>query len=246
MIIKSSRNYNIWNNVLLNNNFQLQSSEIAEKYNGECLISKINRLSEFYRDINHIRPKEYRCHFLTEKHCSLKIKKCIFLNKSIIAFIFEKEKYIYFIYKNTENLYKITCYNYPCFINSIYPLNENKFIYFNYSNTLNISNIEIKNYLNAKTIRNINNIDKAVIDLYDENNGLFMIEKTDNSFNLKYYNETLTKNKNKEKIENNMYLILKENKKCTIKYIFNDINERIEKSELNDNDKEILKKNIFL
>ena len=54
--LKNIKNYNLRNNLILNNNFYLKNSIT---YDDECLISNVNRMCEFYRNTNHIKTKEF-------------------------------------------------------------------------------------------------------------------------------------------------------------------------------------------
>ena len=95
------RNYNIYNNIDINNNFNLNESKIDKS---ECLISTYNKLSAFYMNTNHIKTENYSNYYISSKNCNNNIKKCLFINDNIIAYIFkEKLKYINFIYKLKDN-----------------------------------------------------------------------------------------------------------------------------------------------
>ena len=225
------RNYNIYYNININDNFNLKESTI---YSNECLFSDYNRLSTFYMNTNHIKTKEYTDYYITEKCCDKKIKKCIIINNNIIAYIFEnKYKNISFAYKLTDdspyNLFNIYFDN---FIKDIYRLSEDKIIYLDYLNNLTIDEIYVKdNILNANKIKSFQNIDYALIDLFD--NKFFMIENKDNLyFNIIYCSDNNYENTN---------LISKQNLKFNVKYIFEDIIEIIDNSNINNEDKSNLK-----
>ena len=87
--IKNINNYNIRNNIFLNNNFDLRSSKLTY-FSNECLISIFNRLSEFYRNTNHIKTQEYIDYYLTPKFCFNEIKKSCFLNEDIVFLCWKK------------------------------------------------------------------------------------------------------------------------------------------------------------
>ena len=225
------RDYNLINNIKMNDNFDLDCSI---RYDDECINSKYNRLCRFYRNKNHIRTTQYANHFMTQKYCDTKFKKCIILNQKIVAFIHEEEKFISFIYKNGNEVYKKKKIYYNNFIKDIYPFYNNKFICLYTNNNLQIINIKNDRFLltnSEKTIYNFNNIlmDSA------EKNKFFIIENNKDNFILNYYIDD-----SKEK-ENNTYLLIKYDKNLNIKYIFEDINEIINESKLNLNEKEKLK-----
>ena len=53
--MKTIKNYNLRNNIFSNNNFNLNNSIT---YSDDCLSSNYNRLCEFYRQTNHVKPKK--------------------------------------------------------------------------------------------------------------------------------------------------------------------------------------------
>ena len=224
------RDYNLINNIKMNDNFDLDCSI---KYDDECINSKYNRLCGFYRNKNHIRTTQYVNHFMTKKYCDAKFKKCIILNQKIVAFIYEEEKYIFFIYKNYYDVYKTKKIYFNKSIKDIYPFYNNKFICLDTDNNLLIINIK-SSLLLLNTEKIINNVNKILMDSAEKNK-FFMIENNKDNFILNYYIDD-----SKEK-ENNKYLLFKYDKNLNIKYIFEDINEIINESELNLNEKEKLK-----
>ena len=227
------RNYNLINNIKINNNFDLDSSIISDN---ECINAKYNRLCTFYRNKNHIRTTEYANYFMTEKYCENGFKKCIIINEKIIAFIHEYTMNIVFIYKDERDKYKITNMYYSNFIKDIYPFYNNKFIILNHlDNNLLIINISNNNGFGTIIDKTINNVNNVLMDL-SEKNRFFMIENNNDNFILNYYIDD-----SKEK-ENKTYLLLKYDKKnYKIQYIFEDINEYINNSTLNLNEKDKLK-----
>ena len=236
--LKNIKNYNIRNNILINNNFDFRNSET---FSDECLNSNFNRMSEFYRNINHIKPKEFANYYLTSKFCYSKIKKCLILNEKIILFMFEKEseEHICFVYKTNNNEYRLTRMFYDDFIKDIYPLNDNKYIYIKKSNDISISDVELKdNSLESSTLLSFKNIKFIILDIFNKDN-FFAIENSEKGkfFILKYYIKDGNKNTNKNyenslENKNNMYLILKENKKFN-NTLFEDITKMIEDSKIN-------------
>ena len=234
--IKNIKNYNIRNNLLLNNNFDLRNSQI---YEDECLISNYNKLTEFYRNTNHIKTQEYINYYITPKFCNSEIKKILILNENIVCFMFNKKNYLCFTYKNknSENTIK-RYYNY--FIKNIYPLSDNKLIYLDEKNILYIDQITIDNSLNSSALLSLENIQFSVIDIYNKENFFTISNMVENKFFiLDYYMNDKNKIDNKT-YEINKYLILKENKKIhnglfeNITKIINDSNiDKKEKVSLN-------------
>ena len=100
--INKIRIYNSKNNLYLNNNFDLSSLQINKD---ECLSNTFNKLFAFYNNKNHIRTREYVDYFISKKFCDKIIKKCIFINTNLIAFIFNNDNRIYYIHNN-ENSYQ--------------------------------------------------------------------------------------------------------------------------------------------
>ena len=108
---KQIRNYNINNNIVINDSFDLSTSDyfIKEEHkdDNECFSGKYNKLYSFYSNKLHIKTKEYIDHFITQKFCPKKaVKKCININEKLIAFIFLNDNYIYFIDKDNEKIFK--------------------------------------------------------------------------------------------------------------------------------------------
>jgi hypothetical protein len=102
--IKSIRNYNLNNNIILNDSFDLSNSDlfITDIHNPlDCISSKYNKLCAFYEKKNHIKTKHYSEYIITKKFCGfINVKKCIFLDEDKIMFIFFLKIIIkiYFIY----------------------------------------------------------------------------------------------------------------------------------------------------
>ena len=53
--IKNINNYNLRNNIFLNNNLDLKESQL---FSDDCFDCKFNKLSEFYRNTYHIKTQE--------------------------------------------------------------------------------------------------------------------------------------------------------------------------------------------
>ena len=229
--IDTIRNYNLINNIKINDNFELDSPIID---NSECINSKYNRLCAFYRNKNHIRTTQYANHFMTKKYCDTKFKKCIILNQKIVAFIHDQEKNIVFIFKNEKNEYEMKYMDYNISIKDIYPFYNNKLICFDYSNNLYILNIVNNKGFRIDPEKKIDKVNNILMDL-SEKNKFFMIENNKDNFILNYYID------NPKKQEKKTYLLLKYDKNNNIKYIFEDINAIINESKLNVNEIEKLK-----
>ena len=213
--LKNIKNYNLRNNILMNNNFDLRNSTI---YSDECLISNYNRMCEFYRNTNHIKAQEMVNYYITPKYCRSKIKKFFILNENVSFFSFERAKELCFVYKNINNENRITRMFYDNFINNIFPLKGNKYIYLDENNKLSIMKLTIEERLRSSDILSLQNIQFVILDIFNEN-CFFTISNFENSqfFILKYYMNDGNPTYNifyQNSLENqdNMYLILKENK----------------------------------
>ena len=227
--IKNIKNYNIRNNIFLNNNFDLRNSQT---YPEECLISEFNRLSEFYRNTNHIKTQEFIDHCVTPKYCNSKIKKCCILDDNITIFILKKEHYkhyIHFVYKNKNNENKLMKKYYDNSIQNIYPLINNKFIYLDGNNKLFLTKIKIENLLQCSTLFSLENIQFVILDLFNKENFFTISNSTTREFFILQYYLTLEN-------KNNMYLILKEYKAFDNRLI-DSIKKIINNSTINGQDK---------
>ena len=184
--LKNIKNYNIRNNLFLNNNFDLTNCTV---YSDECLISQYNRLCQFYRDTNHIKTKEYIDGYITPKFCNNEIKKCLILNKRILFFMFEKRKeyHLCFVYKNDEGKDKITRMFYNNFIKDIYILNEDKYCYIDVSNNFTVNQIKLtNNSIESIQLMKIENIPFIINDLYNKDR-FFAIKKEEKKIILLYH-----------------------------------------------------------
>ena len=157
---------NTKNNLYLNYNFDLNTLKIDK---GECLSNTFNKLFTFYNNKNHIRTREYADHFITEKYCDKIIKKCIFINQKLIAFMFNYDNRIYYIYNNNNN-YQTKFIYYDNFIKDIYSLYPNKIIIIDELNILMIYYIEYDNisFGNTHLIEKKDNINYVIIDLFNK------------------------------------------------------------------------------
>ena len=230
--IKNLKNYNLRNNIFINNNFDLRNSVI---YKDECLISNFNRLCEFYRNTIHIKTQEFIDYYITPKDCKEEIKKAIFLNSNISVFMFERTEYLLFTYKNKNNENKFIRIYHDDFIKNIYPLNNDKLILLDEKNNLKIAKITIDDSLNFSASLSFKDIQFVIKDIFNKENYFTINTEKSKFFILKY--NILDENKNNHKIyenskenDNNMYLIIKENKiindglyEC-VKRIINDSN----------------------
>ena len=222
---KKIKNFNIYNNIKINDSFNLKEPTLNEN---ECLISHYNKLSAFYMNINHIKTNEYTNYYITEKICNEKIKKCIIVNNNVIAYIYERGlTHISFAFRLNENSsYSKEDIFFKDFIKDIYPLNRDKFIVLLNSNNLYIEKISIRgNSLSLSRFKSFENINYYLLDL-------FMIVNNNSFFYLIYCS-----GKNYEKLS----LISKENKKFKIKNIFDTTKTIIDNSDVDKKDKVILK-----
>ena len=251
--INSIRNYNLYNNIILNGDFDLCNSNdfsIKEnyKYDGdECLSSKYNKLCNFYANKNHIKTKQYTEYIITKKFCNKNaVKKCISIDNEKIVFIFENSQHIYYLYKND---YPENCYGYEIIktktddiIKDIYPLKDNKFLVLYHLNKVNIWKIEKKMlYMISKNENDeLTNINNVFIDEFDRNN-FFLIQSNENLLKIKYY----YKNDSFPSRPSDFHIIFIYNGNLNLKYIFDDIIEVIIFSDLRDEDKTLLTKLIF-
>ena len=244
--LRDVNNYNIRNNIFLNNKFDLRNSII---YNGECLVSDYYRLSEFYRNTNHIKTQEFANYYMTPKFCDGKIKKCVFINEKVTAYCFEdgEEKHIHFLYKNNKDEIKRIRMFYDNFIKTIFPLKDNNYLYLDESNKLTLSTIKIDDEsLKSSSIISFKDINYVIPDYYNKNN-FFAISNSDNSsfFILKYYMKDSKQDSDKDyqksnENKDNMFLLFKEIKTFN-NILFQDIKEIIDKSSFYENEKNELK-----
>ena len=100
--INTINNYNLYNNIILNNYFDFTpSSDIIKFHNEnlryECIDSEYNRLYAFYLYKTHINPINFFAHSICPKFCnSANIENCIFLSKDkiIAEYNFNSMKYL--------------------------------------------------------------------------------------------------------------------------------------------------------
>ena len=235
--INPIRNYNINNNITSNYDLDLSNSDyfISDKSNfKECISSKFNRLCCFYTNKNHIKTKQYSYYNITKKFCGTdKVKKCIFLDKNKIIFIFNNDdQNIYYLFKDEDSKFnkyemkklKLTSF----YLKDLIPLEDNKFISLSYGNDLSL--YKISNNNNISKEKEIKNANHVIIDVFNKNN-FFIVENSHINLKIKYYDN----NNNKD------YLLYIKNKKNEIKYIYENINEIINLSNIKESDKENLK-----
>ena len=228
--LRNIRNYNIDNNIIINNNFDLNKCNIDED---ECFSSKYNRLLLFFSNQNHILPRKYNNYYLSKKIDGKTIKKCVKLNNRTFIILKYNDKSYYYLYLN-NNKYELLNIRLDYVIKDIIPLSEYRFIRLVHPDKLKICSIGKEDELNTKFIKTYENVSFAINDM-SNNNRFFMITNNDDCFELKYYVD-----------ENKIYSLMKENKRIFIKYIFEDINEIINTDKsISENDKEDLK-NIFI
>ena len=216
--IKNIRNYNINNNIIINNDFDLSNSDdfiIKNKHDtDECFSSKFNKLCNFYANKNHIKTKQYINYSIIKKFCNKIFKKAIFVGEKKIILIFDNLNYMYYLYNN-YNQYKLLKFkSLECIIKDIYPLKDNKFISIDINNNLAIWEI---NGIYMDKIKEFNNINFVVLDLLEKNN-FFMIKKNNLELNIEYYNDS------SKKISPILYM---NEKRFSFKYLLEDIIEVI-------------------
>ena len=230
-------NYNIINNIIINSNFDFSVSKFLEDENNsnknECFISKYNKLYSFYNNKFHFKTKDYSHYFITKHFCKKeKIKKCIFVNEKLIAFIFSNDNYIYFIDKENNN--KIIKKEIKCkYIKDIYPFDSGKLIFIDEEDTLRLYNINEDKDTCIITKYNEQTFNFIIPDKMNENK-FFMIHDNKDYSAIYYYI-------NDKKI----HLIFKDNKLFDIKTLFNEIITIISENKI-DSDEENKLKNLFL
>ena len=215
--INRIRNFNINNNIIINNNFDLSDSDyyIKEKdnKNNECLSSIYNKLFTFYNNKNHIRTKQYVNHLITQKFCNKNIiKKCISMEDGILIFIFSFDKYVYLLYKNNDGEYDIkNAFASKYYINDIYYYLKRRFISIDSNNCVRI--FDIDHSYNIQLVKKKDYSKDSIIIKDDLSNidNYFVIENLKNTFSI-YYND---------------YLLFKDNKSFNIKCLYNNIFEKI-------------------
>ena len=230
--IKNIRNYNINNNIIINNDFDLSNSDdfiIKNNHDtDECFSSKFNKLCNFYANKNHIRTKQYTDYSIIKKFCNKIVKKAIFVDEKKFIFIFDNDQYVYYLYNNNENGIIRTQLSEGS-IRDIQPLKHNKFISIDNYNVLKIWEI---NNETINLIKNFNNVNFAVVDLFDNDN-FFLIRHDNLKLNIEYYNY------NNKRIHSLFFL---NDNHFSIESLFEEINEMINDSIIEDKDKEELKK----
>jgi len=222
--LRNIRNYNIDNNIIINDNFDLNKCNIDED---ECFSSKYNRLLLFFSNQNHILPKKYNNYYLSKKIDGKTIKKCVKLNNRTFIILKYNDKSYYYLYLK-NNKYELLNIRLDYIIKDIIPLSEYRFIRLVHPDKIKICSIGKEDELNTKFIKTYENVSFAINDM-SNNNRFFMITNNDDCFELKYYVD-----------ENKIYSLMKENKRIFIKYIFEDINEIINTDKsISENDKKI-------
>ena len=179
--IKNLKNFNLENNILINDNFDTNLSKL-EYDDSECLSSAYNKLCNFYINKNHNLAKIQEF-FITNKLCNKKVKKFIQF-KNEIFFIFEKEKYIYYIFKNKNDeneIRKIEC-NFE--IKDINSYMNDCIISIDFLKNLHI--IKIDDKYNYTDIACVPNVDLFINDLLNNIN-LFLLRNFPKNLEIIYY-----------------------------------------------------------
>ena len=230
------RNYNLYNNIAINDNFDFESSEyfVKEKNKkvNECIASKYNKLYSFYKNKSHIRTKAYINHFITKKFCQKSIiKKCIILNENIIGLIFNDNNFIYFLDKENKINYEIIKKKYNCkYIIDIYALNSKELLLIDENNIPQIYNVNKDKISYITTKYKEKNFNFIIPNLINKHY-FFMVSNNEEFFSMYYY----INNKN-------IPMIYKENKDYNIKCLFENIYKIISDYKLNSEDENKLKK----
>lgn len=223
--LKEIRNYNIINNIVINDQFNFNSSE---QKNNECLSSIYNGLFSFYTNNNHILTKQYSTSLILNKECPKTIKKIIIINENILAYIyndlFTKVIILVFLIDNgffTEIFY---CND---FISDIYSLEGDKFIYINKKSNLYIC--QVQNKEEGIDIIRLHTLDNILFPIFDLNNPnqIIIVSNYEKTFELTFFDSK------------NNYIISTEEKEFSIN-IYNNIKTMINSSSVNNYDRAII------
>ena len=243
--IKSLNNYNLENNIILNDSFDfnLSSSEIFIKLENEdevCLSSLYNKLYNFYLNKNYIITKQNPEYVITEKFCHRKVQKVIFINDENFIFFFEKGNNFYISYKNNQNIYRLKETRLTIIIKDIILLKDENLALIDNKNKFYILKKIDNEYLISWSLADIN---LFVNDLNDKSRFFIMKNKPD-IFQLKYYYELKKQYFEKNDKYGNFILYIKRKNLFSINNIFNEINSNIDNSSIKSKHKEKLK-NVF-
>ena len=110
--MKCIKNYNIENNIFINDNFDLSDSKYYLKYyyednDNECLSASFNKLYNFYLNKNYVVGNKLYTFFMSKRLCNRKIKKIIMFNKECFVISFEKGDMLNFLTKNEKGEYQL-------------------------------------------------------------------------------------------------------------------------------------------
>ena len=245
--LKSLNNFNLENNIIINDNFDfnLSSSVISTKFENEnkvCLSSSYNKLCNFYLNKNYIISKQHPEYIITKKFCNRKIQKVISINDEKFAFIFEKGKSFYLLFKTDKNVFKIKEISCEFIIKDINLLKEQNFSLLDINNNLYILKYKDNKYSITWTYAGI---DLFLNDLFNTDRFFIMKNKSD-IFYIKYYYEMKKKFYERDDKYGNYILYLKQKHVFIMKNVFDDINSVIDDSSIKSKHKEKLKNFIKL
>ena len=188
--IKEINNFNIENNILINENFNYETSNLKKtmkfgREENECLESIYNKLCNFYLNKNFITPKKYPEFIITKKFCNKNIKKVLVIDDELIIILLEKENTIYKLIKNSKNEFFIEKVLFKFALKDIYPLKDSYFIFVDYNNNMYIINYNNKEFSIVKTFEKIN---LFLIDIFNEEK-FFTLKNNSDNFIIEYYYE---------------------------------------------------------
>ena len=237
-IINKVGNYNIENNIFINDNFDISNSNFSLKLgsdNKECISSIYNKLYNFYWNKNHIRTSQFSEHFITNKLCNRKIKKYILLNNEITIFIFEKENKFLYLNKKESTIKEIS---FDFKIKDIYSLKDNIFLIIDDKNYCIVIDYDGKEFTTKKLNEKF---DFILNDLFNKEN-FFAISNNDDFLEIKYCfkNNKYNKFYKYSKPYKNSIICSHQKSTIWIEILLDDINLLINESKIKDEYKEQL------
>ena len=233
--LKSIRNYNIENNIFINDNLNISNYKFCLKYyyddkdnKSECLSTTLDKLYNFYINKNHVLGNKYYNFWITKKLCNRTIKKCILSkNEKIIFILFENGVFYNGLFENEKNEYELKGVRLKFNAKDAFSFNDKTFFFITNDNDLYLTTYDNNTFNLLKEFKNVNFVIK---DSFNDDN-FFTLNNNDEFLSIKYIIN------NKDTYEE--YLIHEEQKKLfSIKILYEYINNLI------DNSKYINKKNI--
>ena len=240
--IKYLNNFNLENNIILNDNFDfnLSSSEISLKFKYEdnvCLSSLYNKLCNFYLNKNYIITKYHPEYIITKKFCNRKIQKVICINDEKFIFIFEKGNSFFFLFKTEKNIFNFEEIRFNVIIKDIFLLQDQNFAFLSDGNNIGICKYNNNEY--SKTFE-ISGICFFLGDLFNKSR-FFIVENNSDTFAIKYFFEMEKKFYERNDKYGKFILYIKRKDSSAIKNMFIDINSIIENSSIKSKHKDKLK-----